>query len=172
MQLLEAVWKRPLLAAATAGCLLGCIIGALWPLPPADASGIEDGPLPLPARAAMQRYAEADFAKLRDGRLWTGSAAGQDRSARVSSWRLLGVVTRPAPAALVEANRKQVSVAVGQALPDGTILRSVNSEAIEFERDNCPFQRSLYSVEDVPVATPDCPATNAANPKTRANPSE
>ena len=172
MQLPELVWRRPLLVAASTGCLLGGLVGVLWPLPSPVVSGMEDRPMLSPARAAMQRYSEGDFATLRDGRLWSGSAGAQSQSETVRSWRLLGVVIRPMLAALVEADRKQVRIGIGQPLPDGTILRNVSEAAIEFERDNCTFQRSLYSREDVPIATADCPASNNANPPTRSTPSE
>ena len=172
MQLPELVWRRPLLVAASTGCLLGGLLGLLWPLPSPELSGMDDRPMLLPARAAMQRYSEGDFATLREGRLWSGSAGAQAQSETVRSWRLLGVVIRPMRAALVEADRKQVRIGIGQPLPDGTILRSVSEAAIEFERDNCRFQRSLYSREDVPIATADCPASNNANSPTRSTPSE
>lgn len=172
MQLPEIIWKRPLLAAAAMGCLLGSLVGLFWPLPPTVVSGMDDGPLRLPTRAAVERYSDADFANLRDGRMWSGSASGQAQSETVRSWRLVGVVTRPLLAALIEADRKQIRVAIDQALPDGTILRSVSAEAIEFERDNCRFQRSLYSREDEPISTSGCPVTNNANPPKRSTPSE
>lgn len=172
MQLPEIVWRRPVLAAAAMGCLLGSLVGLLWPLPPPVVSAMDDGPLRLPTRAAMERFSEADFTLLRDGRMWSGSASGQARSETVRSWRLVAVVTRPLLAALVEAERKQVRVAIGQALPDGTILRSVSAEAIEFERDNCRFRRSLYSRQDEPISTSECPVTNNSNPPTQSTPSE
>lgn len=171
MQLLEQVWKRPLAAAAAAGCLLGALIGLLWPLPAPIALKGDDGPLPLPARAALQRYSEADFALLRDGRLWTGSATAQAGSAKVRSWRLLGVVIRPSGAALVEADRKQARVTLGQALPDGALLRSVSADGIEFERNNCLFKRPLYSLEDIPITSPDCQLPRNAKPPIRSTPS-
>lgn len=172
MRFPEIVWRRPLLAAVATGCLVGSLVGALWPLPAAVATGLDADPARVPSRAALVRYSEGDFATLRDGRLWTGSASGQAGSETVSNWRLVGVVTRPLRAALVEADRKQVRVAIGQPLPDGTILRSVSAEAIEFERNSCVFQRSLYSREDEPIPTPNCPATNTATPTTQSTPSE
>ncbi|MES2857697.1 MAG: hypothetical protein V4704_00775 [Pseudomonadota bacterium] len=170
MRLPEFVWKQPLLVAATAGSLLGVVLGVLWPLPSPAASGAVEDAMRVPARAAMERYSEGDFAVLRDGRLWTGSAVAQAGSATVATWRLLGVVTGPARAALVEAGGKQVSVGVGQPLPDGTILRSVSAEAIGFERNACLFQRALYSKEDVPIATAKCPAAN--NTPTQSTPNQ
>lgn len=172
MQLPELVWRRPLLVAASAGCLLGGLLGLLWPLPSPVVSGMDDRPMLLPARAAVQRYSEGDFATLRDGRMWSGSAGAQAQSGTVRTWRLVGVVIRPMRAALVEVDRKQLSIGIGQPLPDATILRRVSEAAIEFERDNCPFQRSLYSREDVPIATADCPASNNANSPTQSTPSE
>lgn len=171
MQFPELVWKRPFLVAATAGAILGALLGALWPLPVANASGMTDDPMVLPPRSVVLRYAEEDFTSLRDGRLWASSASGQAASATVRSWRLLGVVTRPVGVALVEVDLKSVRVPIGQPLPDGTILRSVNAVAIVFDRDNCLFERSLYSLDDVPIATPDCPATNNATPSKPVDPS-
>lgn len=171
MRLPEFIWRRPLLVAATAGCLLGIVLGVLWPLPLPAAAGAAQGPMQVPARAAMQRYSEGDFALVRDGRLWTGSAVAQGGSATVVSWRLLGVVTGPMRAALVEAGGKQVSIAAGQPLPDGTILRSVSSQAIGFERNSCLFQRSLYTKEDVPIATAKCPVATTT-PQSQPTPSQ
>lgn len=171
MRLPELVWKRPLLVAATAGSLLGVMLGMLWPLASSVESGVAEEPIRIPARAAMERYSEADFSTLRDGRLWAGSAVGQGGSAKVASWRLLGVVTGPTRAALVEAGGKQASIGVGQPLPDGSVLRSVSAEAIGFERSACLFERSLYSKEDVPIASTNCPAANN-NPPTQSTPSQ
>lgn len=160
------------MAALTMGALVGGLVGALLPLPAAGDAAISDGTLPVPPRAAMQRYSEADFAKLRDGALWGGSTTAQGSPATVSSWRLLGVVTGPVQAALVESSQKQFRVLSGQPLPDGSLLLRVNSGGIEFERGKCPFQRSLYSPVDVPIATSNCPASNNATPPNRSKPSE
>jgi hypothetical protein len=165
MALPDLVRAHALAAGAVAGLLLGVAGGLLWPLPAATAPAAGDLQLALPTRAALARYSDADFAALRNSPLWSGSAGGQAAGANMKSWRLLGVVTRPTGAALVQVDNRQLNVPVGAQLPDGAQLVAVGPNAVLFRRGDCDFRRTLYATADVALPTEGCasaPAPNAA----------
>ena len=168
MRIVEWAVGKPYSAASLAGCLLGIAIGLAWPVPDRSPSNAEDLSASVPSRAAMQRYSEADFSKIRDGDLWTGSAGAQQTSAKLSNWQLRGVLLRPVHAAMVEAEKKQVRVVVGGALPDGAILQRVSADYIEFTRKRCTYRRPLYSSDDIALPSAGCSTTPAEGAKKRA----
>ena len=168
MRIVEWAASKPYSAAALAGCLLGLVIGLAWPVPDPAPSNTEGLSASVPSRATMQRYSEADFSTIRDGDLWSGSAGGQQTSAKLSNWKLRGVLLRPVHAAMVEAEKKQVRVVVGDALPDGAILQRVSADYIEFTRKRCTYRRPLYSSDDIPLPSTGCSATPAEGTKKRA----
>lgn len=169
MQAPDFLGKHLWPTAAVAGLLLGVAGGLLWPLPNVAVAKADELSVAVPSRAALSRYSDADFSRVRDGTLWSGSTGAQAGSAKVSNWRLLGVLLRPWHAALVEAEKKQSRVGVDQALPDGAILRRVTAEGIEFERKGCHFRQPLYLADEVPIPSAGCSA--APKQKTRKKPS-
>lgn len=168
MGIVEWASGKPYSAAALAGCLLGIAIGMAWPVPDPAPSNAEDLSVSIPSRAAVQRHSEADFSRVRDGDLWSGSAGGQQTSAKLSNWKLRGVLLRPVHAAMVEAEKKQVRVVVGDALPDGATLQRVSADYIEFTRKRCTYRRPLYSSDDIALPSAGCSATPAEGTKKRA----
>lgn len=160
MRAVDYLRRYPLGSFAVAGGVLGVLIGLLWPTDTALAATAPEEKLVLPTRQQITRFNEAEFAKVRDGRLWAGSGSGQSQNAKMSGWRLLGILVRPAQAAFIQVDKgkKTEQVAVGEQLPDGATLLGVAATSIEFDRRGCRFQRALYAVEDVPVGGSGCPA--------------
>ena len=163
MLLPEPLRRHPVLAGAFVGLLLGAAGGLLWPLPEVTAGSSTDMQLAVPARSALVRYAEADFAALRGGSLWSGSGAAQGGSPKIGTWKLLGVVMRPQAGALVQAENRQVRIGIGQPLPDGGVLIGVSADAVEFSVGQCNYRRSLYAAVDVPLPTQGCPDSPSDN---------
>lgn len=164
MRVIDRLQRHRSWLAVFAGAALGAGIGLLWPAEPLADGVADDAALVVPTRQQLARYNEADFAKLRDGRLWTGSGPAQSGDARLSGWRLLGVVAGPAQTAFVQVDggRDVQQVVVGEALPDGSSLLAVTAGGIEFERRGCRFQRALYAAQDVAIAGPGCEASPPA----------
>lgn len=165
MPLVEVARRHPWAVGAAAGALLGLAAGLLWPLPSVPPGAAADLQVALPARGALERYSEADFAVLRNSPLWSGSAGAQAGAPNMASWRLVGVVLRPGGAALVQAENRQLSVAVGALLPDGAQLVAVGPDAVVFRRGGCDYRRQLYATADESLPSDGCasaPAPNAA----------
>lgn len=163
MLLPDYLRTHPVAVSAIAGMLLGTVAGLVWPLPPASAASGTDMQLSLPARRALERYAEADFAALRGGTLWSGSGATQGGSTKIGNWKLLGVVLRPQTGALVQDGKLQLRVGIGQPLPDGGILVGVSADSVEFRVGQCNYRRSLYAKTDQSLATEGCPTAPKDN---------
>ena len=165
MRAIERLRARRFLLPVLAGLAIGTVAGLLWPAPPSARQDAPDAPLSVPGRQELARFHEADFAKLRDGRLWGGSSRGQPGSAKLSGWRLLGVLAGSAQTAFVQADRAAEirQVTVGEALPDGTELLGVTAGGIDFQRNGCRFRRALYATEDVAIPSAGCDATPAAS---------
>ena len=164
MRVIELLQRRRMVLAALAGLAIGGLVGGAWPPAPVEAAAMSDPQVALPTRQQLARYQEADFARLRDGRLWQGSGSSQSGSAKLSGWRLLGVLAGSAQTAFVQIDRGNdvQQVVAGEALPDGSPLLAVTTSGIEFERGGCRFQRALYAAQDVAIASPGCEAAPAA----------
>lgn len=158
MLLPEPLRRNAVSVGAAAGLLLGLAGGLAWPLPRAQGPASGELRLAVPPRSALERYSEADFAALRSGTLWSGSGAAQAGSSKMTTWRLLGVVLRPAGVALIQADNRQMRVAVGAALPDGGTLLAVRADSVEFQQGQCNYRRALYSPADQPLPGDGCPS--------------
>lgn len=171
MLLPEFMRRHVVAAAAAVGAIVGLIGGLAWPLPSVPSHGGGGLQLAIPPRSALDRYSEADFARLRNTTLWAGSAPAQGGTANMPSWQLVGVVLRPVPAALVKAENRQLRVAVGEALPDGTRLLAVRADAVDFMQGQCSYRRPLYGSADQPLPLAGCPsaATNDAATQAAGN---
>lgn len=154
---------HPLGAAVAIGALLGALLGALRPVEVG-----ENGPAPelawrLPAPEAVLRGDERHLASLRQADIWGAgadrggaSARGGSQAAAAAAWRLLGVVTRPEPLALVAGGDGKVErLGVGQSLPDGGKLLEIGDTLIRFERQGCRYQRRLFAATAEPESG-DC----------------
>lgn len=168
MLLPELLRRNALAAGAAAGVLLGLGVGLAWPLPDVQPPAGGDMQLAVPSRSALERYSEGDFAKLRSGTLWSGSGAAQAGSPMISTWRLLGVVLRPAGAALIQSDNRQLRVVIGDALPDGGTLLVVRADSVEFRQGQCRYRRSLYAPADQPLPGDGCPSAPNNNGATQA----
>lgn len=168
MRVIELVRSNPLKTFAIAGVAVGVIAGILWPGEVVPTASEGNPQLALPSRQELRRFREPDFAQIRDGRLWGGFGSAQSGRAKMSGWRLLGVLVKPVPSAfvMVDKAKKAEQVAVGKMLPDGATLVAVSAGGIEVERNGCRFQRALYAAAEVAVEGPGCPVDNvsAASP--------
>jgi hypothetical protein len=166
MLLPEPLRRNAVFVGAAAGLLLGLAGGLAWPLPRVPGPTGGEIRLAVPPRSALERYSEADFAALRSGTLWSGSGATQAGSRKISTWRLLGVVLRPAAVALIQAGNRQLRIGVGEGLPDGGTLLAVRADSVEFQQGQCNYRRALYSPADQPLPSDGCPSApnnDAAN---------
>lgn len=161
MRPVDLARAHPLGAALAIGALLGVLIGALRTVEVDAGAAAAAAPWRLPAPESLTRGDERYLAQLRQAEIWgaTGSAAGGGRATRggraaaAETWRLLGIVTRPEPLALVlnEAAGQVDRIGVGETLPDGGKLLEIGDTLIRFERQGCRYQRRLFA----PVAEPD-----------------
>lgn len=167
MLLPEPLRRNAVVVGAAAGVLLGLVGGLSWPLPRVQGSASGEIRLAVPPRSALERYSDADFAALRSGTLWTGSGAAQAGAPKMSTWRLVGVVLRPAGVALIQADNRQLRAGVGDALPDGGTLLAVRADSVEFKQGQCNYRRALYSPADQPLPSDGCPSATNNNAASR-----
>lgn len=164
MPWIEWLQRRPLLAAALLGLLLGGVVGIAWPIQPATAPPTAATPWALPAPSVAIRFNDTAFAKVRDAKIWgaPGQAAGGQT---LPGWRLTGIISRPAPAALIIAQgaTTMTRAVVGDALPDGGKLLEISPRGIAFERQGCRYRRVLYAPVD-PAEAAGCPPAGAKTP--------
>jgi|UPI0004B908C0 hypothetical protein len=157
---------RPALWMALAG-VAGLAIGAAWPPPPIPAAKQAPPAWSLPTPAELQRHSKDDFQAARRGIRWVGEGtAGDTAAAGPTAWRLAGIVTTPAPVALVLREGKAAKVErieAGGTLPDGSRLLEVARGSIVAELDGC---RTVYQLHRrAPVTTDACPARSGQGEK-------
>lgn len=164
MQWIEWLQRRPLLAAALLGMLLGGLIGSAWPIQAGLAATADTASWNLPANTVAVRFNEAAFAKVRDAQIWgtPGQAPGAEK---LPGWRLTGIISRPAPTALIiaEGSTSMTRAVVGDALPDGGKVLEISPRGIAFERKGCRYQRVLYAPVD-PAEAAGCSAASTETP--------
>lgn len=182
--------RRHLLATVViVGLLMGGIVGLFFPIRAASPPKAGSEAWTLPSIADTKRFREDDYAALRAARFWKTVAGPGERSAPKVEWTLTAIITRPRlMAAVSQPGAKQSSalVAVGAALPDGSMLLRLTREAVWFEKDGCVRERRLYravtaennaclgepkpdATDPVKHATPDT-AAPAAAPRSGSDP--
>ena len=164
MQWIEWLQRRPMVAAALLGLLLGGLIGSFWPIQAGLAVPADTANWSLPADSVAVRFNEAAFAKVRSAPIW-GAAGQAPGGTKLPGWRLTGIISRPAPAALIiaEGSTTMTRATVGDALPDGGKVLDVFPRGIAFERQGCRYQRVLYAPVD-PAEAAGCPPAGAKTP--------
>lgn len=159
MPWIEWLQRHQLLAVALLGALLGAVIGIAWPMQAGLAPPADVGRWALPEAGKVIRFDEAAFAKVRDASIWgaPGQAAGGEK---LLTWRLTGIIWRPAPTALViaEGSSSMTRAVVGDALPDGGKVLQITPRGMTFERQGCRYQRVLYAPVD-PAEAAGCSAS-------------
>lgn len=161
MRAAEYLQQRPLPIIVAAGVLLGLVVGLAWPVPQPPAAPASASAWGLPAPAAVGRYDEARFAKVRGAPIWGANSASAAR--KRPTWRLTGIITDPVAAALVaaEGDSHVAHVKVGESLPgNGKVVR-ITARGLTFTRDGCTYERILYSTVD-PKETAPCTLPAAA----------
>lgn len=161
MRWIEWLQRRQLSAAALLGALLGGLIGVALPIHAALVAPAESVRWVLPEPNAVVRYNEAAFAKVRGAQIWgaPGQAAGGEK---LPGWRLTGIISRPATAALIiaQGSTSMIRAAVGDVLPDGGKVLEITPRGIAFERQGCRYQRVLYAPVDPAEAAGCSPASD------------
>lgn len=178
MALVESLRTRPLLVFALLGAVAGSSLGLLRPIAPA-ASERSSAELEwqLPPISVVPRFDEKQFAAVQKRNIWgndaTTSSGGSGPDGKpVLPWRLTGIILEPVPMALVLADGSTTvsRVAVGEALPDGGVLRAVTPTQITYDSEGCDVERRLYG-DPEQQAVPRC-AANATESADAAEPGE
>ena len=164
MPWIEWLQRRPMVAAALLGLLLGGLIGLAWPIPAGQAVPAGAVEWSLPADSVAARFNETAFARVRSAPIW-GAAGQAPGAAKLPGWRLTGIISRPAPAALIiaDGSTSMTRALVGDALPDGGKVLEISPRGIAFERKGCRYQRVLYAPVD-PAEAAGCPPAGAKTP--------
>lgn len=137
----------------------GVMAGVAWPPPPIPRAQQLDPPWVLPQEAGLAWYSSEDYQRTRQDIRWLGENAGGAASAEAGTWRLMGILTTPEPAALImrQGDKKVARVEVGGALPDGSTVRAIQRDSITAEADGCRTTYRLYGLAPV-AASGDCDA--------------
>lgn len=145
MQLVERLRARPWLAAASAGALVGIVVGLFLPIRAASPPKEDDAVWVLPTRAATERFNEGKYQAVRSAGFW-GEIAASGRGPRAAAWNLSGIVTRPTVMIAITAPGKTETtwVRLGRAMPDGSTFVAANRDTVWYEKDGCRRARKLY----------------------------
>jgi hypothetical protein len=177
MQLPDWVARRPwtitLLACALAGLLLGWLT---TPLPQQVSSTRGTAAWVVPGPQALSRFDDKHFQTLLTSQAWADvEHAGQPGEAGLDSaghpvptaWSLVGIVLTPQPVALVldTASAKVTRLEPGSALPDGSILKKIESDGITVSRHGCPIHLALFHTAHAAGAEPCPPPAKAGSAK-------
>ena len=129
--------------------VVGIAGGAAWPPPPLPKIKQGDVPWNLPTTKDLLRHVPQDMEAVTRGMRWKGGPGGPSNE---SSWRLVGIVNKGGPVILVMPADKPNEVkriAIGEALPDGSLLESVNGDQATTRRDSCLMTYQPYLPEAV-----------------------
>lgn len=129
---------------------LGILGGAAWPPPPLPKMIDSANAWSLPPADSIARHVPQDMAAVTNNMRWNGSSGGMPGDN--SSWRLAGTVNEAGPAILVMTKdnpAKAQRFAIGERLPDGSILQSVDGDRALTRRDNCITTYQLFHAEAV-----------------------
>lgn len=129
---------------------LGIVAGAAWPPPPLPKAQTGTNTWSLPPAKSIARHVPQDMATLTNGMRWNADAGGMP--GEKSAWRLAGTLDETGPAILVmtpDSPAKALRIAVGERLPDGSILQTVDGDRAVTERDNCITTYQLFHAEAV-----------------------
>jgi hypothetical protein len=172
MTIRDLVVRHPLAAAVITGAAVGLTAGAMVAPPRAPAADGRETALSLPPASVVVRVTDGEFASVRGAAALGAATTGGVGSVKAPSWKLTGIITRPVPAALiaVDGERRVMQVRIGEPLPDGGVLQAVRGGSLRYARDACTYERTLYTVAEVPVGgtCPAAPAPTASQPPATA----
>lgn len=132
---------------ATLSCLaIGVLLGSVLPPPALPKSVGDKTDWQLPTGAQVARYIPEDMAAVATDVRWLGDSTSQPSAN--NNWRLAGILNKRGSLALIlptgEKSEPKV-IAVGQNLPDGSILQAIDGDQIVIKLGDCtstyqPFQ--------------------------------
>ncbi len=174
MQLPEWAARRPLSLALAAAALIGLLAG--WfstPLPQQTTQERHDTAWTPPLAKDIQRFDDKAFQALKLSASWAaqGSSGGvksaNGADSAIPAWSLVGIVLTPQPAALViNSSSLQVErVTAGAALPDGSVLKTIEHNVVSVTRAGCTRHIALFHTpQDTPDEACTPPDKAAVNP--------
>lgn len=136
----------PYLAGAA---VLGIVAGAAWPPPALPRMDNTANEWALPPAESIARHIPQDMAAVTKSMRWNGSSGGMSGD---GTWRLAGTVNEAGPAILVmtkDSPAKAQRFSIGDRLPDGSVLQSVEGDRAITRRDNCTTTYQLFHAEAV-----------------------
>lgn len=145
------------MAVVLAAAAVGMAAGALVPPPRAEAGAAAPADWALPPASVLSRVREAEVGAVRSARIVGEAQAATGAGVKPAAWKLTGIMVRPVPAALIQAEGTPPlrAVRVGETLPGGGVVLAVSTTRIRFKRDACVFERALYSAADT-TQDPKC----------------
>lgn len=166
MRAADYLQQRPLPVILAVGALLGLLVGVVWPVPEPVAAAAGESAWGLPAPAAIVRYDEARFAKVRGASIWGVNGTNSSAGAKRPGWRLSGIIVDPSVTALVapDGDSHVAHIRVGDLLPGGGKVVRIGSDGLVFTRDGCTYERTLYSTVDPKENAPCTPPAAAQRP--------
>jgi len=142
-----AHWLLPGAALA-----LGIAGGALWPLPQPTQALADDTDWHLPAAATLARHVPQDMSDVTRLLRWDGAGTVEPEQDPASVWRLAGIVYEPEAAVLLitrEQPKQAQRFALGDVLPDGSVLIAVDGERVQNQRGDCTSTWQLFHSQPV-----------------------
>ncbi len=175
MRGLELVRRHSVAAASVAGLLLGAVIGLFLPIRAPAPPRADEAAWSLPNANALKRFSNEQYQSVRSAPFWGAlQIPGQASAARLVSWTMSAIATRPHVQVAVGVPGKPQQAAwvrIGGKLPDGSTLLAANRDTVWYEKDGCKRARTLYQK---PTAESEAcigaPAEPAAAPSGKAAP--
>lgn len=150
--------KRPLPWLFAAAVVGGATVGAAWPALPLPKLSRAGGAWQLPSSHDIARHIPQDMAVVAADMRWKGegknggTAAAEDHS----DWSLAGILQQQtatiltmSPGKAAEASR----VAIGENLPDGSLLLSIKGDQVITKRGSCLTTYAMFHA--APIAQSD-----------------
>ncbi|MGB3394180.1 MAG: hypothetical protein WA956_06550 [Stenotrophomonas sp.] len=133
-----------------AAVVTGLVAGAAWPPPPLPKLTESSDDWRLPLAVDIARHAPRDMTAVTDALRWKGDVGGT--LAERGAWRLAGIVNEAGSAVLVMipgSPDKAQRIGIGETLPDGSILLSVEGDQASTRHDTCTTTYQLFQAQAV-----------------------
>lgn len=134
-----------------AALTIGIGAGAAWPPPPLPKAKLGEAAWSQPTANDLLRHVPQDMAAVTEKMRWKGSQSGV--AGERSAWRMTGIVNKGGVIAILVAVGDKPEdvkrVAIGEPLPDGSVLQSVRGDAATTKRDSCLMTYHPYLPEAV-----------------------
>lgn len=134
-----------------ASLITGIAAGAVWPPPPLPKVKLGEAAWSQPSAKDLLRHVPQDMAAVTDKMRWKGSPGGA--AGERATWRMTGIVNKGGVIAILIAVADKPDdvkrIAIGQPLPDGSVLQSVLGDSATTKRDSCLMTYQPYLPEAV-----------------------